>query len=175
MNLAYLISLNDGIAFHRFRSNPLRPGQAHRLPYLVPVKPVPGPTVQPTFTSGAIEPRPRRLAGWAERVEAVILRFMLGLLVVASIGCGFGVQHIAYVRDKNAVCQQLRRREIELQNVTLAYRSLECSVARQATQEAAPAESLRVMAQRPTPPATISQLAKRPSPRPIARSRDGRI
>ena len=95
-----------------------------------------------------------RLLDRAERVEAVVLKFMLGLFVLASVGCGFGVQHIAYVRQKNALCAQLRQRELELHKVTQAFRDLESCLAKQAAQESQPVAALPVAAKHPARRAT---------------------
>ena len=70
-----------------------------------------------------------------EKVEVLVLKLIVIILALAGIGCGFGIQHIAYVRQKNALCRQLRQKEVELLTVTQAYRSLEYCVAAKAADD----------------------------------------
>lgn len=124
MNLGCLYSLGDGITFHRFRKNPFRPAGPGRPSILLPVKPVSAQPVQPALDDAGA-PRARGRPSRAEQLEALVLKLILLLLVLASLGCGFGIQHIAYVRQKNELGRQLRQKELELRAVTQAYRSLE--------------------------------------------------
>ena len=105
------------------------------------------PLALPTPASVAKNSWPAR---WVERIEAVMLRMMVALFLLAFIGCGFGVQHITYLRQKNVLGAQLREKELELAKAVQAYRSLELSIARLANPEECRAtEPLPVAAKRP--------------------------
>lgn len=157
MSLSCLLSLGDGVTFHRFRKNPFRPAKPGHLPFLVSVKPISTQPIQPALdaqpagqasrlsTGNRSTPAtldhhpalasPARSLGRTERVEVLVLKLLAIALALACIGCGFGIQHIAYVRQKNALCRQLRQKEVELRTVTQAYRSLEYCVAAKAADD----------------------------------------
>jgi hypothetical protein len=157
MNLSCLLSLGDGITFHRFRKNPFRPIKAGQTRFLVPVKPPDTRSIRPALDSRQTGPALQRIAtlrappdalappasaacqrgqlSRAERVEVVVLKLLALILALACIGCGFGVQHIAYVRQKAALGRQLRQKEIELSAVKQAYRSLESCVVAKAAED----------------------------------------
>ena len=173
MSLSCLLSLGDGITFHRFRANPFRPAKSHPSSLLVSVKPANTRPIQPALdvlhqagesrvAGGARTPlraedgsvsRPSTSIGSAPAtldhhpaaafpprslsrtggVEGLVLKLLAIILALACIGCGFGIQHIAYVRQKNELCRQLRQKEVECRAVTQAYRSLEsCAIAKAA-------------------------------------------
>ena len=155
MSLNNLLSLGDGITFHRFRKNPFRPVKPGRSSFLVSVKPVSTQPIQPVFDTCRAEPTsrlsdsvgsapatrdshpaaacPARSLSRSEKVEVLVLKFLAMALALACIGCGFGIQHISHIRQKNELCRQLRQKEVELRAATQAYRSLEsCAVAKAA-------------------------------------------
>jgi hypothetical protein len=155
MSLSCLLSLEDGIIFHRFRKNPFRPAKPGRPAFLVSVKPASIRPIQPALDAqhggqgsrlsigarstpatlnrcptAACPPRP---LSKTERVEVLVVKWLAMVLALACIGCGFGIQHIAYIRQKNELCRQLRQKEVELRSVTQANRSLEsCAFAKAA-------------------------------------------
>jgi len=98
--------------------------------------------------TAACPPRP---LSRTERGEVLVLKGLAIILALACIGCGFGIQHIAYVRQKNELCRQLRKKELELRAVTQAYRSLESCVVAKAAEDFRRVETFPVVAKR-TPP-----------------------
>ena len=186
MNLSRLLSLGDGITFHRFRKNPFRPTKPDGSPFLLSVQPVSTQPVQPALdgleqagrshaAGGARTPSraaegassrpftsidssrntlnqhpevafPARSLGWTEKVEILVLKFLAIILALSCIGCGFGIQRIAYVRQKNELCRQLRQKEAELRTVTQAYRSLESCVVAKAADDLRRVETCAVIA-----------------------------
>jgi hypothetical protein len=170
MNLICLFSLGDGITFHRFRKNPFRPVKPGSSSFLVSVRPADTRPIQPVLdTSQAVKASrpstsihstpavadrrptaacPPRSLNRAEKVELLLLKLLIILLALACIGCGFGVQHIAHVRQQNDLCRQLRQKELELRAVTQAYRSLESCVIAKAAEDSRRAESCFVVAKR---------------------------
>jgi hypothetical protein len=77
----------------------------------------------------------------------VVKLLALGL-ALACIGCGVGFQHIAYVRQKNELCRQLRQKEVQLRAVTQAYCALESAAAMKAAEDFRRAEICPVVAKR---------------------------
>jgi hypothetical protein len=97
-------------------------------------------SLRPTFGFRPTEGGARRTVNGVERFETFLFRVLAGLLVLTLLDCAVAVQHIAYVRQKGALCRQLRRQELELLNVTEAYRSLTASfVAKSSTDLPEPA------------------------------------
>ena len=168
MSLSCLLSLGEGVTFHCFRKNPFRPAKPGHSPFLLSVRSIntqptrPALDAQPvgqasrlstgnrstpaTFDHHLPVTSPSLSLGRAEKVEALVLKLIVMILALASIGCGFGIQHIAYVRQKNALCRQLRQKEVELRTVTQAYRSLECCVAAKAADDFRRVEACPVIA-----------------------------
>ena len=172
MSLSCLFPLGDGITFHRFRKNPFRSAEPRGSPFLISVKPANTRPVQPALdahrqreasqppatlfpTPAALKPPPTaacppRLLTRIEKIEARVLKLLAVVLGLACIGCGFGIQHIAYVRKENELCRQLRQKELELRNVTQAYRSLESRVVAKAAEDLRRLEAYPVLARRTT-------------------------
>jgi hypothetical protein len=170
MNLNCLFALGGGTTFHRFKKNPFRPARPDRSSFLLSVKSARTSPIQP-----ALEPRhteqasclprslrsappavnrhpasgcPPRLRNWTEKVEVLVIKLLALGLALACIGCGVGFQHIAYVRQKNELCRQLRQKEVELSAVTQAYRSLESCAAAKAAEDFRRAEACPIVAKR---------------------------
>ena len=170
MSLSCLFTLGDGITFHRFRKNPFRPAKADRPSILLSVKPVSTRPIQPALDTHHTDQAPRlstsirsnpatlnrcptvacppQPRSRTERVEVLVLKLLTIVLALAGIGCGFGIQHIAYVRQKNELCRQLRQKEVEVRAVTQAYRSLESCVAAKAAEDFRRVEACPVVAKR---------------------------
>jgi hypothetical protein len=136
MNLVCLLSIKDGMPFTHSRANPFRLLPTSRPGILLPIKPVHhGPLVSAFAAAPASGPaeaaeRRRQCApSWLERLEGWVLKLLVVLLALTGLGCGFGVQHIAYVRQKSALCRQLRHKEIELQTAVQTCRTLEAAAA----------------------------------------------
>jgi hypothetical protein len=170
MNLNCLFALGEGTTFHRFKKNPLRPARPDRPTFLLSVKPVsPGP-IQPALGTRPAE-RPSWLPGSlrsapsafdchpasdgppgspsrTEKIEALVVKLLALGLALACIGCGVGFQHIAYLRQKNELCRQLRQKEVQLRAVTQAYCSLESAAAAKAAEDFRRAETCPVVARR---------------------------
>jgi hypothetical protein len=188
MNLSCLLSLGDGIIFHRFRKNPFHPAKTGRSHFLDTVKPVSTQPIQPALdalhqagesdTAGRAPtplragdgsvPRPLtgidsaptildhdraatcqpRSLSRTEKVEVLVLKCLAIALALACIGCGFGIQHITHIRQKNEICRQLRQKEVELRGITQAYRSLESCVIAKAAEDFRRIETCPVVAKR---------------------------
>ena len=168
MSLSYLLSLGDGVIFHRFRKNPFRPTRPSRPSLLLAVKPASTRPIQPALNARHAEPTSHlspgirsasgtfarqsaeacspQLLSRTDKVEVLVLKLLALALALACVGCGFGIQHIAYVRQKNALCRQLRQKEVELRTVTQACRSLEYSVAARAADDFRRVEACIVIA-----------------------------
>jgi hypothetical protein len=58
-------------------------------------------------------------------METLLVRLIIALLALSALGCGLGVQHIAYTRQKARLSRELLQKELELRAVTQACRSLE--------------------------------------------------
>jgi hypothetical protein len=125
MNMARLLPLGSGIISLQRNGNLFRPTQLGLLAYLLTVKPVNLLPVRPALDVDATPAHPGRPLGCASRIEAVLLRSLGVLFALALLACGFGVQHIAYVREKNRLGRELRRTELDLRALTQTYRSLE--------------------------------------------------
>jgi hypothetical protein len=125
MNMARLLALGCGIVSLQRNGNVFRPTQLGLLAYLLAVKPVNLLPVRPALDVGATPAHPGRRLGCASRIETILLRTLGVLFVLAFLACGFGVQHIAYVREKNRLGRKLRRTELDLRALTQTYRSLE--------------------------------------------------
>jgi hypothetical protein len=172
MSLSCLFPLGDGIMFQRFRKNPFRSAEPRGSPFLISVKLADTRPVQPAidaqrqreasqplasirFTPASLKCHspaecPPRLLSWTKKVEARVLKLLAVVLGLACIGCGFGIQHIAYVRKENELCRQLRHTELELRNVTQAYRSLESLAVAKAAEDLRRPEACPVLARRAT-------------------------
>ena len=168
MSLSCLLPLGDGVTFHRFRKNRFRPAKSDPSSILVSVKLASTQPIQPALNARHAEPTSHLSAGIrsssatfdrqsaeacspqlpsrTEKVEVLVLKLLAIILALACIGCGFGIQHIAYVRQKNALCRQLRQKEVELRTVTQAYRSLEYCVAAKAADDFRRVEAYPVIA-----------------------------
>jgi hypothetical protein len=129
MNMARLLALGCGIVSLQRNGNVFRPAQLGCLPYLLTVKPVNLLPVRPALDVGATPARPGRPQGCASRIEAFLMRSLVVLFVLAILACGFGVQRVAYVREKNRLGRELRRTELDLRALTQTYRSLEAEKA----------------------------------------------
>jgi hypothetical protein len=125
MNMARLFALGYGIVSLQRNGNVFRPTQLSLLAYLLAVKPVDLFPVRPALDVDATPADPGRPLGRASRIEAVLLRSLGALFVLAILACGFGVQRIAYVREKNRLGRELRRTELDFRALTQTYRSLE--------------------------------------------------
>src|ERR1035438_5805446 len=125
MNMARLFALGYGIVSLQRNGNVFRPTQLSLLAYLLAVKPVDLFPVRPALDIGATPAPPERPPGWASRIERILLRSLVVLFVLAILACGFGAQHVAYVREKNRLGRELRRTELDLRALTQTYRSLE--------------------------------------------------
>ena len=129
MKLACLLAVGPGIVSFRRGGNPFRAADLGRLPYLIPAKAEDHAPVCPALDDGAALAERAQPAPWVGRIEAGVLKSLGALFVLTVLACGFGVQHIAYTREKNKLGRQLRQKELELRAVTQAYRSLECQEA----------------------------------------------
>jgi hypothetical protein len=125
MNMARLLALGCGIVSLQRNGNGFRPTQLGLLAYLHTVKPVELLPVRPALDVDATPSPPERPPGWASRIETILLRSLGVLFVLAILACGFGAQHIAYVREENRLGRELRRTELDLRALTQIYRSLE--------------------------------------------------
>jgi len=125
MNMAHLLTLGCGIVSLQRNGNVFRPTRLGLLAYLLAVKPVDIFPVRPALDVEATPAHPRRSPGRASRIETILLRSLVVLFVLALLACGFGAQHISYVREKNRLGRDLRRTELDLRALTQTYRSLE--------------------------------------------------
>ena len=134
MNIARLLALGSGIVSLQRNGNVFRPTQLGLLAYLLAVKPVDLFPVRPALDVGATPTPPERPPGWASRIESILLRSLVVLFVLAILACGFGAQHITYVREKNRLGRELRRTELDLRALTQTYRSLEAEKSQELAQ-----------------------------------------
>ncbi len=125
MSLTSLLPLGGGIIFPRRLDNPFRPAQLDPLPFLVTVKPADLAPVRPVLDSDVTVERPDRTVGRSGRIEAIVLKLVGALFVLALVACGFGAQRVAYVREESRLARELRQTELSLRDATQKCRSLE--------------------------------------------------
>jgi hypothetical protein len=100
----------------------------------------------PAFNHDPASDCPSRSRSWTQKLEVLVVKLLALGLALACIGCGVGFQHIAYVRQKNELCRQLRQKEVQLRAVTQAYCSLESAAAAKAAEDFRRAETCPVVA-----------------------------
>lgn len=135
MKRACLLFPGQAILTRQGKSNPFRPAERGRLPFLVTVKSVDLAPVCPALDAGAVAGQQAQPAGYAARIELGVLRALGLLLAITVLVCSLGAQQVAHNRERQALGRQLRQKEIELRALTQAYRSLECEKALLAAHE----------------------------------------
>jgi len=160
MKPACLLFPGQAILIRQRKSNPFRPAERGRLPFLVPVKLVDLAPICPALNPGAVAGQQAQPAGYAARIELGVSRALGLLLAITVLVCGLGAQQIAHNREKQVLGRQLRQKEIELRALTQAYRSLECEKALLAAHE---------------PPRTTADVARMQAVRKAATDPVGRL
>jgi hypothetical protein len=145
MNLGYLLCLNHALAGGRYEASPFQLKPRQGWPFLTQPRPVSLEPVGPALAPAERAAR-RPPGGRAGKLEALALCLAVGLLAVAGAYCAWGAQHVAYARQKAALCRQLRQKELELRAVKEAYRALESRMAWRVAQEAQSQEFRPVVA-----------------------------
>jgi len=106
------------------------------LSIFVPVKEPSRHPVRPALAARRREELAPRQPKAVARLEALLAKAMVVLLVLTAMGCGVGAQHIDYLRKQGALCRRLRQQEREIRTLAVACHSLEATLALKPVEDA---------------------------------------